>query len=282
MPPTLAALPAADPFPWGATPSRTVVRALPAIDPAALWRADTMSSPVGATHASGYPALDAELPGGGWPARGLTELLLAQSGSGELRLLSPVLRQLGDRPVLWIAPPLQPYAPALQQLGLGLDELVWLTPTSATDAVWAAEQALRAGCCAAVLWWGDAPPAAWRRLHLAAQDGGCPLWAFRPVAARDQSSPAPLRLLVEPAPGGQLAVHAFKRRGPAMAAPLLLTLPAALPPLRRAVTPSAGTVLPAPGPSPAAVRPGIGAAASPLPSESAHAVVGGAPALAAA
>jgi hypothetical protein len=40
-----------------------------------------------------------------------------------------------------------------------------------------------------------------------------------------QASPAPLRLALEPRAHGELAVLAFKRRGPAMAAPIVLALP---------------------------------------------------------
>jgi protein ImuA len=74
-----------------------------------------------------------------------------------------------------------------------------------------------------------------RRLHLAAQEGGCPLFALRPASVRGQSSPAPLRLVLEPAAQGQLAVTVFKRRGPAMVQPLLLTLPVAGLPAGRAL-----------------------------------------------
>lgn len=228
-------------------------RAVPALDPALLWRADEMAQAGGRTLSSGYPALDAELPGGGWPAQGLTELLLSHPGCGELRLLAPVLRSFGSRPVLWISPPATPYLPALQQMGLSLDGLVWLTPGSLIDAAWAAEQALRSRACAAVLWWADAPAGVWRRLHLAAQDSGCPLWALRTPAARRQASAAPLRLQAEPAAGGQLAVQVFKRRGPPMAAPVLLSLPLAAPLLRRSVAPVPEVTHAVAGPAPALV-----------------------------
>lgn len=194
---------------------------------ASVWRADQWgrSAPVGGDgaaqqRATGHAALDAELPGGGWPAAGLTELLLAAPGGGELRLLAPAL---GERSLLWIAPPFVPYAPALAAFGLTLDRLTVVMPdNSAADAAWAAEQALRAGCCAAVLWWGDAPLPMLRRLHLAAT--ACPLFALRPWGAQQQSSPAPLRLACTPAPQGRLAVRIFKRRGPPMAAPIELAL----------------------------------------------------------
>jgi protein ImuA len=196
-----------------------------------LWRADrldTRSAAAGDALPSGHAALDAELPGGGWPAAGLTELLLAAPGGGELRLLAPAL---GERSLLWIAPPFVPYAPALAALGLALDRLTVVTPDSAADAAWAAEQALRSGALGAVLWWEAAHgrvftlPATLRRLHLAAMEGRTPLFALRPAAVRAQSSPAPLRLAIEPVETQRVAVDVFKRRGPPMAAPLLLTLP---------------------------------------------------------
>jgi protein ImuA len=204
-----------------------------------VWRADQLdrSAAVGRDgeaqqRVTGHAALDAELPGGGWPAAGLTELLLAAPGSGELRLLAPAL---GERSLLWIAPPFMPYAPALAALGLALDRLTVVTPNTAADAAWAAEQALRSGALGAVLWWeavGErgkkcipVVPATLRRLHLAAMEGRTPLFALRPVAVRAQSSPAPLRLTIEPADAQRVAVNVFKRRGPPMAAPLMLALP---------------------------------------------------------
>ena len=218
---------------------------LPATDRPALWLADRLTSAAvggAAVRSTGFAALDAELPGGGWPAAGLTELLLAAPGHGELRLLAPLLASNGNRAgsMLWIAPPFVPYAPALHALGLPLERLAVVTPGSHADAAWAAEQGLRSGACAAVLWWQGEEPApsavlatTLRRLHLAALEGACPLFALRPASARAQSSAAPLRLMLEPAPLGQLAVTAVKRRGPVMAGPLMLTLPVAGLPVRR-------------------------------------------------
>jgi protein ImuA len=61
---------------------------------------------------TGHPALTAELPGGGWPAGALIELLAPQPGIGELRLLAPVLARAAGKPVVLIQPPhaLQPLA----------------------------------------------------------------------------------------------------------------------------------------------------------------------------
>jgi hypothetical protein len=57
------------------------------------------------TLASGFPALDAELPGAGWPRGALTELLTTRAGIGELSLLQPALRQCAAQgPVALVAP----------------------------------------------------------------------------------------------------------------------------------------------------------------------------------
>jgi hypothetical protein len=212
---------------------RSAALALPAADAppplfgsAALWRADRLAdaasdAPVRPT---GFAALDAELPGGGWPTNALIELLQSAPGAGELRLLAPSLATT-TAPLLWVAPPLRPYAPALAALGLRPERLVVLDPGRAADAAWAAEQALRAGVLAAVLWWQAGEPVAaatLRRLHLAAAEGRTPLFSLRPAAVRTQSSPAPLRLMLEPRARGRLVVDVFKRRGPPLAAPLVL------------------------------------------------------------
>jgi protein ImuA len=198
---------------------------LPASALAQLWQADQLATPALPACASGFEALDAQLPGGGWPAAGLTELLFDEPGCGEIQLLAPALQRLAG--AVWIAPPCPPYAPALHSLGVPIGRTIWVRPATEADAAWAAEQVLRSGCTGAVLWWSGARtlPATLRRLHLAAQEGNTPLFALRPLAARAQSSPAPLRLALEPAPGARLQIDLFKRRGPSLAQPLLLRLP---------------------------------------------------------
>jgi protein ImuA len=214
---------------------------LPPATAARLWRANQFAGSASrldgsgaadaAQRSTGYAALDAELPGGGWPGAGLIELLLPAAGSGELRLLAPAL---AGRASLWVAPPFLPYAPALTGLGLAPEQLTVAHPGSAADAAWAAEQALRSGTLAAVLWWQPADTAAarqtglmattLRRLHLAALEGRTPLFAFRPSNVCAHSSPALLRMALTAAGARQLQVEVFKRRGPPMAAPLLLAL----------------------------------------------------------
>jgi protein ImuA len=63
----------------------------------ALWRASQVGQTRAGTLPTGFVELDAELPGGGWPHRVLTELLLPHPGVGEMRLLAPALAALAGR-----------------------------------------------------------------------------------------------------------------------------------------------------------------------------------------
>ena len=58
----------------------------------ALWRGDDAGAPD--TIPTGFHALDARLPGGGWPLATLIELLVPAAGVGEIRLLLPALKRL--------------------------------------------------------------------------------------------------------------------------------------------------------------------------------------------
>jgi hypothetical protein len=176
--------------------------------------------------ASGYPKLDRCLPGGGWPLQALTEILIGQYGIGELRLLMPALAQLSAEEsqsyageyaepgwIAWIAPPFQPYAPALQQCGIDLSRMLIVRPKDDSELLWSAEQALSSGTCAAVLLWPDKlDDQASRRLQLAAEKGHSWAIAFRPLNARHQTSAAALRLELQ-STGEGTHVHILKSRG---------------------------------------------------------------------
>src|SRR5258708_30662956 len=91
-----------------------------------IWRGDSLSQAGAPTLPCGFPGLDAELPGGGWPVGALTEILPAHEGIGELRLLGPALAGLSKRGLRLglIAPPHPPYAPALAAAGIHIPALV--------------------------------------------------------------------------------------------------------------------------------------------------------------
>jgi hypothetical protein len=175
---------------------------------ARVWKLkDASAAPARPVWSTGNSALDARLPGGGWPTASLIEVLLDHTGLGEVQLFLPALvkcqRNTGpgmsdDAPwLVWIAPPHEPYAPALVQQGIELGRLLVVRPASATEALWAAEQALGSGVCAAVLLWLKGSDDRWlRRLKLAAEAGGALGVLFRPERHRFESSPASLRLVM--------------------------------------------------------------------------------------
>ena len=173
-----------------------------------LWRGRDQANTTGWQGLpSGYPKLDRYLPGGGWPRHALTEILLEHYGMGELQLLMPALARLSkpeDREAAddgeagwkaWIAPPFQPYPPALLQWGINLSRVLIVRPRQQDEALWSAEQALSSGNCAAVLMWLDTlNDYSSRRLQLAAEKGQSWAIAFRPLKALAQASAAVLRI----------------------------------------------------------------------------------------
>lgn len=190
-----------------------------------LWRADQLAQSATRCMDTGFAALSAQLPGGGWPLGTLIDLLLPQHGIGELRLLQPALAALHQRPIVLLQPPHAPQALALAALGIEPSQLLWVrSGAKASDALWAAEQILRSGCCGALLLWQQhARGETLRRLHLAAQSGDTLFCMLRPLAAAQEASPAPLRLSLKPAAGG-IDIGFVKRRGPQRDTPLFLPL----------------------------------------------------------
>ena len=79
---------------------------------------------------TGFAPLNAALPGGGWPADALTEILFHRHGGGELGLIMPAIARLsrGTRRVVWVAPPHIPYPPALAAAQLMLSSMLVIRP----------------------------------------------------------------------------------------------------------------------------------------------------------
>lgn len=194
------------------------------LDGRRLWKGRS-SHAAPSTHATGHAALDAALPGGGWPGSALSEILHAAEGVGEMRLAWPVLARLsqaGERIVL-VAPPHRPFAPAWQAAGIVLERLHVVNAGSAKDALWATEQCLRSGSCGAVLCWPQrADDRVLRRLQVAAETGQTLALAWRSMEAARNPSPAALRVIIDTAPS---ALRVIKCRGgiaPARSIPFAL------------------------------------------------------------
>jgi cell division inhibitor SulA/protein ImuA len=190
-----------------------------------VWRGGALCRALEAVP-TGFAALDAELPGGGWSRQALTEVLSDAPGIGELGLILPAVAALtsAGKRVVCIAPPYVPYAPALAGSGIDLVNLLVIRPQNRPDALWAAQQVLRSGSCHALAaWLPRARYAELQRLCVAAEAGRALAFVFRPLGAMAESSPACLRLGLEPA-GLEVGVHIVKRRGVPRAAPLYLRL----------------------------------------------------------
>jgi cell division inhibitor SulA/protein ImuA len=207
---------------------------------AKLWRADEVAPVAGheATMASGFTALDAELPGGGWPQGQLIELLLDAPGIGELSLLAPVLARCtqGARACVWVLPceraatglPTLPYPPALAAAGSDLTRALFVQPETPREAFWAIEQSLRAAHLGALLGWlphstssREGEFRALRRLQLLASRQQALVFLLRDIRAQHAPSPAALRLQLA-ANDGELTVTILKRRGRPLLEPVTL------------------------------------------------------------
>ena len=213
-----------------------------------VWRASSLGASASPCVPSGFAALDAELPGRGWPTRALSEILVSRQAVLEWRLLAPGLRQLmqttappaasaaarstrhhraapavsAGKPLLLINPPLTPHLAGLQACGLAPQQLVWISAATPQQQLWATEQAIKSNAAAAVLaWLPQARPEQIRRLQSHALATEAPIFIFRPLQAQGQSSAAPLRLAVS-AGGWDLAVQILKRRGPVFEGQLML------------------------------------------------------------
>lgn len=200
-----------------AVASAPMPRALPRDIEAALWRGDQIGVPVTAVVPSGFAALDAELPGGGWPCNSLTELLQPQPGVAEWRLLGDAVRRAvaAGRTLVVVAPPHAPHLPGLQHLGVDERHLVWVRADRPAERLWVTEQIIRANAAGLLLsWLPQARPEQIRRLQLCAQSCDAPVFLCRPITAASEPSAAPLRLELRFGADWELQLRLLKRKGP--------------------------------------------------------------------
>ena len=224
-----------------------------------IWRGTELGGKDPTTVPTGFAALDAELPGGGWPTRSLTELLTAQAAICEWRLLGPAIQKFtSERGRLYlVAPPKEPHVGGLAQLGVSVDQVVWIDAATPADRLWATEQVIKSDPAGAILsWLPQARPEQIRRLQVQAHGCDAPVFLLRPVTALRDASSAPLRIAIALGTGWHLEVRIPKRRGASMdralqlaavpgqlarvLPPRLITLPAptaaAIPPFRQEAT----------------------------------------------
>jgi hypothetical protein len=179
-----------------------------------LWRGRDPSHDKLATLSTGHAALDAVLPGGGWPLGMISEIVAPNWGIGELSLLLPVMAELTGRKrwLTWLAPPYLPYPPALVQSGVDIAFCLLIDDFKLPqDALWAMEKLMRSRHSGLVLAWPRRLlPADLRRLQLAAESGQGLGLLFH--SREPELSLAGLRLGLKPLPSG-LEITVLKARG---------------------------------------------------------------------
>ena len=192
----------------------------------AIWRGTELGQAQQSVVSSGFAALDAQLPGGGWPCNAITEILQPQPSLCEWRLLAPALASLvaGGGQLFLVAPPERPHAPGLLKLGLSAEQFVWIAADTPAERLWTTEQLVKAQPRggAILAWLPQARAEQLRRLQIHALSCDFPVFLFRPELAQREASPAPLRVLASLGSDWQLQVHILKRKGVLMDAPIAL------------------------------------------------------------
>ncbi len=175
---------------------------------------------------TGFTDLNQALPGGGWPLGCVIEIVVSEWGQGELSILLPLLASVSQqaKPLVFIAPPYVPYAPAFELAGVDLQWL-WMIDQEVKhkDIAWAAEKSLSGARGGVVLiWMSRYGHKQIRHLQVAA-DRGATLGVLM-HCGEGWPTPVPLRLGVQYRQQG-LAVEILKSRQIVkQSRPLALTL----------------------------------------------------------
>jgi len=183
----------------------------------ALWQASRSLRPRAAL-STGFEALDQGLHDRGWPLAATTELLISQTGIGELRLLLPALKRCQTHKpwIVFLAPPFLPYLPSLAAAGIDAHRILVLKPRNARESLWCADQVLRSGTCAALINWACQTAIGNRDLRMlqqAAHQGDCWHVLFRHQREAQQASPSALRVELKSGQAQQLTLKILKQRG---------------------------------------------------------------------
>ena len=184
-----------------------------------VWLAKDISTRASSGISTGYENLDAILSNKGWPNSGLVEIGYQSVGNGELRLIIPALKQLSQSQkkwITWINPPLIPYAPGLQSLGVDIGKILLVHTKGIKDTLWSLEKTCKSKNCSAVLAWINRPLKfkETQRLQLAAKVGGNIIYLFHSGLNHSKNSSASeLRLSLNPTEKpGTINIDINKRR----------------------------------------------------------------------
>ena len=198
---------------------------------------------------TGFSTLDSALPMGGWPVAGVTEIMIPNSGTGELRLLTPVLRRLtqAGRTIALLVPPYLSYAPTLIQHGVDLKHVRVVRSATALEGLASIETGLQSANFAAVVAWMPVAAAqdanAIRMLQLAARLSHCPVFLFstgHPLLSTPDTttlSGAQLHLQIKSASGDTLRLQRLDAQHANGVSRITLSLPAPIARVRTVQSP---------------------------------------------
>ncbi len=190
-----------------------------------LWGKPANQDRPAAIMSTGFPELDAILPGGGWERRGLVEILIAPGSIGTMRLLTPALAQLSveRRWLSWVSPPLLPSVSALASAGVRLSCIQLVRPKHYQAGLDIVATSLQSGKCSAVLAWPMSDDEAiFERLQSSAIAGNALGFIFRDSRKVNQASSATLRLQLVARAHGNLEVSVLDQQGRVITEPVSL------------------------------------------------------------
>ena len=181
-----------------------------------IWRASQSKASHLSSVTTGFSDLDRLLAGDGWPRGTLIDCHCPQAGIGEVELFRTAMTILCQQhtALFWVDPPHTPYAPALERAGILPEQFFMIRTTDDEDRVWTLEQLLRSPVSGLVIGWGRNRDPAWlRRLQLAAENGDTLGILVTTGETTRAPSPAPVRLVLSPAPQQSLEVRILRQRG---------------------------------------------------------------------
>ena len=155
---------------------------------------------------TGCQAIDGLLPGRGFRGGTLVEWLAAGEGSGGESLALLAAREACRKGGVLVVLDRRRefYPPEAIRRGIEPDGLIVVQAASPADNLWALDQALRCpGVAAALAWPEPLDSKTFRRLQLAAEQGGGLGLLVRPEEVRHEPSWADVRLWVRPLPSGE-------------------------------------------------------------------------------
>ncbi len=164
---------------------------------------------------AGTPELEALLPAGGWPKRGLVEVLVPDDYSDALSLFLPALARLSQQG-RWLGMVVPPYSARVRVLSdatVDAARVQQINPHQGRSGLWTLESLLRCGDFSVVMAWpGCATELMARRLAKAAGIGHSLGILFRVETQAGTASRIGLRLQLEADAAGR-AVYLLDEQG---------------------------------------------------------------------